>query len=813
MALRAVNDPSLLAQLNGDEAESPIDRNRAYAKPAPTGGYLTPLSPAEEKAFQGWVKQNNVPFDPSPQADYDMRGFWRAMVNGDPRATTGINSNDGQLHFGDYFKTPYHKSFSNESKWATSKAPRWNDRDQLVLPNGQIVFDERAQSGQPAQRSAAVAGGRQPVTDPALLAQLNAEEPASEATGRHPLARFGDNVVGGAELAGQVATGAVAAIPAGFAYTGAAIRKAFGADVNPSEEFRDTHSYLTYQPRTDAARSEAQAVGNFFRPVVEPVASYVGGKYGEATNAVARRNPFAGELMRAAPGAFEAASAVFPVATMARPAISGAAELARDVGTAARNTGSSVVRTVNRGLDRLGPAPTPEEVMSRMSANSQQSMGAASAAPSISSASPELRQAISRAAQKNAGAVNDAALARHLEAESLPVPVQLSEGQATQNVGLLSEERNLRGRHQQYADRFKDQNQKLVENVQALRDEVGPDVFSTNAPEHGDALISAYKAKNAAAQADINAKYRALEDANGGTFPVDAGSLLKNASDQLHKRLVFEHAPRSVMGQLTGMAENGMTFEQFEAMRTNLATIQRTAADGLERKAAGIIRSEMEKLPLSADAKGMKSLADDARKAAKAQFEALEADPAYDAAVNDSVTPDRFVNRFVINGSRDHVATMRRNLGDDTTALQTMGVAALDHLRAQARIMEDWSGTFAQKSYNKALQALSPKIRSLVSPQVAEQLERLGNVARYTSAQPAGSFVNNSNTFVAGAADHAATAVEGMANLKAGGVPVGTWTRHLLQNASARRRVRRSLAPGAGLDRLEPSAGPPPGRR
>jgi len=115
----------------------------AYAKPAPSGGYLTRLSPGDEQQFQQWVKQNNVPFDPSPQADYDMRGFYKGLKAGDPHARTGMNSNDGKLHYSDYWKTPYHKSFSAESQWATTGAPRWNEKDQLVLPSGQIVLDER----------------------------------------------------------------------------------------------------------------------------------------------------------------------------------------------------------------------------------------------------------------------------------------------------------------------------------------------------------------------------------------------------------------------------------------------------------------------------------------------------------------------------------------------------------------------------------------------------------------------------------------------------------------------------------------------
>ena len=120
-----------------------VPRLPDYAKP---GKYNTDLgAPDAELKFQQWVKQNNIPFDPAaPVSDYDMRGFYQALQAGDPKAKEAFNANDGQMHFPDYWKTPYHESFSNESQWAdTSKAPKWNDKDQLVTPDGKVVFDER----------------------------------------------------------------------------------------------------------------------------------------------------------------------------------------------------------------------------------------------------------------------------------------------------------------------------------------------------------------------------------------------------------------------------------------------------------------------------------------------------------------------------------------------------------------------------------------------------------------------------------------------------------------------------------------------
>jgi hypothetical protein len=103
--------------------------------------YRTQLNPQEEQAFQQWVQANNVPFDPSPMADYDMRGFFKALVNGDERARTAVNPSDNRLHFPDTWKTPFHRTFSNESIYAPADAPRWIE-NKLIDKNGRVIADE-----------------------------------------------------------------------------------------------------------------------------------------------------------------------------------------------------------------------------------------------------------------------------------------------------------------------------------------------------------------------------------------------------------------------------------------------------------------------------------------------------------------------------------------------------------------------------------------------------------------------------------------------------------------------------------------------
>lgn len=123
------------------------DRNQPFTAPGVSElNMTTQLAPADEAAFRQWVATNNAPFDPNRTVgqDYDMRGFWQGLQRGDPRARTGVDPNDQRLHFTDTWKTPYHESFSAESKFANpATAPSWNARDQLIAPGGQLIFDDR----------------------------------------------------------------------------------------------------------------------------------------------------------------------------------------------------------------------------------------------------------------------------------------------------------------------------------------------------------------------------------------------------------------------------------------------------------------------------------------------------------------------------------------------------------------------------------------------------------------------------------------------------------------------------------------------
>lgn len=130
-------------------AHQPHQPNPMLAGRQPGASYNTRLSPMDEFAYRQWVQQNNVPTNPNsmmPQ-DYDMRGFYQGLQQGNPKARSAIDPNDSRLHYPDFWKTPLHQTFSNESQWAPPTAPQWTPNDQLAAPNGRVLFDDRNQGG------------------------------------------------------------------------------------------------------------------------------------------------------------------------------------------------------------------------------------------------------------------------------------------------------------------------------------------------------------------------------------------------------------------------------------------------------------------------------------------------------------------------------------------------------------------------------------------------------------------------------------------------------------------------------------------
>ena len=431
----------------------------------------------------------------------------------------------------------------------------------------------------------------------------------------------------------------------------------------------------------------------------------------------------------------------------------------------------------------------------------------------LSSVTPELAQQFAQA--QKAGKPLNAAATRQAEAQSLPLPTTLTEGQALMHPGKISDELNARGmRGAKVTPEFLNQQAKALSgSLEAVRAKAAPDVTAVDPIQHGQVLVDSYKAVDAHIEADIKAKYQALRDANGGQFPVDAAALHANIKAELAKELLTYDAPAGQMSALQALAEGGgvMSMEQFLNMRRNLGTVARTSTDGNARAAASTMIKELEKLPLQDGAAALKPLADSARAAAKARFDTIESDPAYAAAVGDDVLmgessplADKFVDRYVFNAPRANVLRMQQNLAEVPTARQTIAAGVIDTLRGRAKADVE-AGKFAADSYNGALGQVVPKADALFDPQTAAQLQQIGRVAKYTSIQPKGSYANNSGTLVGAMSDVGQAGLRvGAAGMTGGASEVAIHTaQRMMAPILAKRAQKKATSPIAGVQTLK----------
>ena len=551
--------------------------------------------------------------------------------------------------------------------------------------------------------------------------------------------------------------------------------KSFVEGVN---QFIDSPVETTKQALKAIKENPGKFVGESVKSVIyDPEQIPLGGAAGRVT----------GEVVKGAEGLVKKGAQ----AVAETPAYQGLAKQAK-----------TAKEVMQESFDAYKQAQTPpgQAVPAGASVGAAQTANKAIIDEAMTRATPELRQEL---AKLNPDEVNLDVLNRHLDADTLPVPIKLSEGQATRSPQLFSEEMNNRGKNKVMADRYNEQNKQLVENIDQIKENAAPRVYGTNVVENGQSLIDSYLEIDKLRKEAIGEAYTALKDKAGGNFPIDSKKFVENAYANLDKELKTEFLPDSVKKQLDGFKDGKpMTFQQFEALRTNLATEMRKAdraGDGNAEFALGTVRKALEDLPLVGETKELKILADTARGLAKERFDTLESDKAYKAAVNGKVAPDDFINKFVVNGKKNDIDTMVAHLGVDSQAREVMAAGIVNWLKSKAGISADGHGTFSQKGFNSALENIDPKILNIVGPEINKQLKALGNTARNIQERPVGGYVNESNTLVGAIAEKAKSGAEIAINYMAGGYPLGTMARGAAHNIKEAKKVKESLKPGAGI--------------
>lgn len=589
----------------------------------------------------------------------------------------------------------------------------------------------------------------------------------------------GEGGFGMAETALHLGSGYLGKLGGGLTYLGTLA--ATGGDTEAAKAVQeDTEKAITYQPRTEEGQEMTQGLGQ----LVEPVARYVG----KGVDFLSSR---AAEKHGPAAGAFE------KTVLEGAPYILGIGPATRTAESAAQGL-SGIGKAVNRiGLE-------PPAVIS----GSQQSMGAARTAPAIAQASAPLQQAVREASQRTGGAVNESVLENHLDADQHGI--QLTEGQATRDPNTFSAEQN--STHPDIVARINQQEQQLTDALDNIRREAAPGAVQNNPIENGQIVVDRLKTYDEPIRAEINARYDAARKASAtGDLNMDGSSFVRDANTALKPQSRFRFLPGTVRGILNDVdeASGRMTLDDYQAYETQIGNEiakARASGDGNAVAAINQVRNALERVqPVGEETAQAKNLFDQARSTAKARFDEIDADPAYEAAVNDvkngtrrgtpSTLADRFLDKYVLGTAP--LANVNRLMAKlDPEATDAVVSHTLNQIRDRAITP---NGKVSPHGFNSAMEKFDPKLDSLVSPGTRESLESYGRTLTNTKVPPPGHSVNYSKSGVIinaaqGTAQHLGEAAINAKTLGMG-IPI-------IKGIAADRFARRVLAPGAGLTNL-----------
>lgn len=562
---------------------------------------------------------------------------------------------------------------------------------------------------------------------------------------------------------------------------------------------------LTYQPRTavgaDTTVEIAEAMGSPWNP-----ASWPGrvGEYGAEKAEEAGLGPGVATVLRMAPEvstAFLGAPGKIPAAARS------------SVMADARATGGVMKRTGERIFDVSESASTPAGAAVDPLMGFGSDSASAAAASQIANTRGVSQELITDLRKQLAqGPLNPEAVSRQLDADTLPIGMRLTEGQASGDVEIASREFNAKGRDPEIAQRFNEQNQHLIDNLDEIRRQAAPQAVAHDPVQSGQNAVDAYKRMDEAVREPIDAAYADARALNGGDLPMDGSGFVARADQALKKAFKTRHLPAEIAGDLAEFRDGApMNFEQWESLRTTLAEAARKASragDGNASFAIGVVRDALEATEPVGAALPVKEAFDRARSLAKARFDRIKADPAYKAAIDDDVSigessplADKFVEKYIVKGKRAYIEQMVNNLSGDELAMETIRAAPFNYMKQRAGIDPYRNtGDFSEAGYNKALAELTPRLDLLVGDELAETAQKLGRVAYSVKRLPSGNFANRSHTFVAAAAEATKGLAERGANTLIGGniVPVGTWAREKFDARAAARESQERLRPAAG---------------
>jgi hypothetical protein len=490
---------------------------------------------------------------------------------------------------------------------------------------------------------------------------------------------------------------------------------------------------MTYAPRTEQGQAQSQAIGELlsqFAPI------------GPMTGELAQLG--AGTRM-AVPGAMAAAERV------AVPAAAKTAEMANAVAGGVKSAGQAVAAAPGKAMEAMGLREPSAQV-----------------APSSSMSS-------------GGAAATEAATQRATQAESLPVPMNLTKGAETRNAEQLAfEKEQMKGPlGEPLRQRAEENNLQALQNFESVIDSTGaesPDIVPTG-NKVVDALSKGYKEAKARTNAAY-AKAKNSEEANATvdpTTPVTIGEgdnamstsvidYLNSQPSGLKTTGLLDHAKQYAVrlgvaemddsGKLIGKPTDVRTME---ALRKEIS--QATGYEPVEIRDSTVLKKLIDAQtepvagPLYKQARALRE-----QQARKYENRAVVARLITNRRGMDDpkVAIDQVFNKSILGGSPDEITFLKRVLNtsgsDGQQAWKELQGATVSHIRDEAtKGMGLDSNNNPLVSPAKLHQTVSQldkngRLDIVLGKKNADVVRNLNEVVRYVNTVPPGTLINNSGT-------------------------------------------------------------------
>lgn len=368
--------------------------------------------------------------------------------------------------------------------------------------------------------------------------------------------------------------------------------------------------------------------------------------------------------------------------------------------------------------------------------------------------SDELKQSLADDAAKalRAGQTLDAdALARKADFEALGIKPTL--GQLTSDPMQYAFERNTRGiagAGEELSQRFREQNQGLLDAVKKTRSGIGgTGIDQYNA---GQAALEALKSADDAARSRVTGLYETARNAAGINTPLNPDRFAQQLNNTLDDAMLGDALPGGVRKAINQIATGEMPFTIQKAEQIRQAINgQMPKIPGRESVALKMVNDALQnEIDLVGAQAGQQAgeAFKAARGAAAQRFAALDESPAFKAAV-EGFEPNDFINKFVIRAKPGDLMALRSNLQQQQPELwNELRGQVIDFLKNSATGGQlDEFAKFSQSGFKNGLKSIGDaRLKILFSPDEIAELRKIQRVAAAIQVQPEGSAVNNSGT-------------------------------------------------------------------